>query len=132
MSHKVKLLLIALVMALPLRSYAAGAMLLCGTAHQGGVAAASKAHVHEAGTATHAAEHALDTAGHRAAGPEDAGMKLSVCSACGASCTAAIAPPVLGHRAGIAPPSTPIAFLAHPFSGVVLEGAYRPPLNFVR
>ena len=132
MSHIVKLLLVALAMVLPLRSYGAGAMLLCEPAHHGGAAAASASHLHEDGAAPHAAEQAPDNVMHNVPGDEGGGVTLSVCSACGASCTAAIAPPTLGHQPRVSQPSTPIAFLDHPFSGVVPENAERPPLSFVR
>lgn len=131
--------LIALLLALPLRGYAAGAMLFCGGAHGLDASATAAAHAHasaaphgeNAGHGGHGAAHDAST-GHG----DDDGTQApagthdtpSGCGICGACCTGVASAPMPPQVEAAAPAALPIPFAPPLYRGVDLARDERPPL----
>ena len=119
-----------IVLAVPLRGYAAATMQLCEATRHGGLATddphAAHAHQHDVETSQHGDAQAR----HGSNSHESHGT--STCSACGACCSGASASTSLPIFPAIRPVSMIAVLLAQEFSGVVLENPERPPLPLVR
>jgi hypothetical protein len=132
MSQAFRIILIALlVLALPLRGYAATAMQTCQLSHHGQTASVAPHHSHDhggqAGHSAHGAQH-----DHKHDGADGSGAPShETCSACGACCLGASAAPPFVPALMFTSRSSPIPFLAWTFSSVVLDNAERPPLHLL-
>jgi hypothetical protein len=125
-------LLILLLIAVPLRGYAATAMQLCGFSHHGPQATASHgAHDHDAHEHASPAHHEDHHHDGDVSTPGNDGAGSTACSLCGACCVGASASPHSSKALMFASHSTAIPFVSPAFSVVVLDGADRPPLDLV-
>lgn len=144
MLQRAKLLLILFVLAaLPLRGYAGALMQLCGDGHHGQASVVTQAAEHHSPHAhshAHADAHAQAHPDAHAATHADANGGGDVpqasaghdhehggsCSACGDCCAGALGAPASTPFLD-RPATQAIAFFGHPFSGITLENAERPP-----
>jgi hypothetical protein len=133
------LVILLLVMAMPLRGYAASAMVACGEAHG---SKATSSHVHadgqehrhvssDAHPAAHdhpAHEHASSHGQAQADSPASSTHGASACSACGACCLGLGLTAATHSAEEPAAGSPAIPFRSRNFQGVVLEVFDPPPL----
>jgi hypothetical protein len=129
MLQRAKLLLILFVLAaLPLRGYAGALMQLCGDGHHGQASVVTQAAEHHSHPDAHAGTHA-DANGGGDVPQASAGHDHEhggSCSACGDCCAGALGAPASTPFLD-RPATQAIAFFGHPFSGITLENAERPP-----
>jgi hypothetical protein len=141
MFHVLRLMAFALlVVALPLRGYAAAAMLFCGGAH--GMPAGAAVHGHHAETPStmpdaHGGHDAMDhhamNVDHTTSSTDDTGSATdgtdsSGCGVCGDCCAGVATSPTLAILADRAPSASPIPFAPPLYRGADLAHAERPPL----
>ena len=121
-----------LVAALPLRGYAAGAMLFCGGAH-GLPAAAAHGHPAQAASLAQDAHADHDAMDHHAmhadhATPAADTSDTGGCGVCGDCCAGVAGTPAMPMLTDLAPSASPIPFAAPLYRGADLAHAERPPL----
>lgn len=119
-----------LVAALPVRGYAAGAMLFCGGAH--GMAASPTAQHPDAHASAHDAHASHDAAAAHASHADPAAADASDpggCGVCGDCCAGVAGSPVLPTVTAMAPSNGPIPFAPPLYRGADLVHAERPPLG---
>ena len=121
------LLLIALLLAVPLRAFAASGMLLCGPLSESHTTSPQSVESHDHNAHGDSGAHGSSAHAHGQS-EDDAAHTDGTCSACGASCSAAVAAPATDIAPHIVQTSSLIAFLDIPFKGFTPDSADRPPL----
>jgi hypothetical protein len=129
------LLILILVLALPVRGYAASVMMLCGPSGQshtvGTMDTSSHGHHtgHEAPASDACDQHGVSDV---AAEPTAHDHQSSTCSVCGVCCAGLLSSKDIATSPHGVVSSGPIAFFDRHFAGFIPATLERPPLPFVR
>jgi hypothetical protein len=129
------LLILILALSLPVRGYAASAMMLCGTAGQSHtiIAAGAASHGHHAAHESLASDACHEEAANDHAVHTDFhDHQSSTCSVCGVCCAGLVSASEIATSPHGVVSSGPIAFFDRHFAGFIPATLERPPLSLVR